>query len=537
MDYDDNDFQNQNIHLAGEANNKFPPVLQPYALPKFDFDDTLNTHLRFDSLGETEAFLGIEGNEDNNWIEDFSRGSSGIVFSSGATESCAISRHNNVWSEATSSESVEMLLNSVGQDEVIVRENSIKKSDTSDELGCTMEPIEPGQTSHEKSHSKEETANLQLNPSVDDNPGESSVVKTDAGKEQVLVKDDSPTAAEEASLEETNTILASNTMTVEAVDTAGFDKIRTETTDNLLDQAEDKVDAESRMEDDCSDGTVQTVITCSGELDNQINLLPETLNDENVISDHIQSSYNRNEITIDARSVLVEAHSDSHVDSASKVENVGAENIDETAKPDLKETELSDVTVLEKGDQALSTLEVGGRDVSGTECQDLFVSTVHTSGAVEASLKVAGELTTIANSVSIEKPESLSHQHMEVTTSKHESTFQMETETQTQIHVVEISESVYISPTESMVEATKGGLSMKSDNNEGSARTSNLEQSMELPVNANDRDQDGRSSQILSDSVVSEFVGYVSGGSTSKLAESESQSDTIPTDKSGNHIF
>jgi hypothetical protein len=531
MDYDDSDFQNQNLHLAGEANNKFPPVLQPYALPKFDFDDTLNTHLRFDSLGESEAFLGIEGNEDNNWIEDFSRGSSGIVFSSGATESCAISRHNNVWSEATSSESVAMLLNSVGQDEVIVREDTIKKSDTSHELGCTMETVEPGQTSHERSLSKEETVNLQPNPSVDDTPGESSVVKTDDGQEQVLVKDDSPTAVEEASVEEKNSILTSNTATVEAIDTTDLGKIGTETTDNLLDQTEEKANVESRMEDDCSDGNVQTIITCSGELNNQSTLLPETSNDENVISDHIQSSYNRNDLTADARSILVEGHSDSHIDSASEVEKVEAENIGKTAKPDLKEIELSDVTVLERGDQAPSTLEVGGQDVSGTECQDLLVSTVHTSVAVEASLELAGELTTITNSVSIEKPELLSHQHMEVITSEHESTFQIETETYPQIHVFETSESVYISTMDSMVEAREGGVSKKSDN-EGSARTSNLEQSMELPVNANDRDQDVKNSQILSESVVSGSVGYVSGGSTSELAESESQSDSIPTDKS-----
>ncbi|EFH44332.1 hypothetical protein ARALYDRAFT_329795 [Arabidopsis lyrata subsp. lyrata] len=535
MDYDDNDFQNQNLHLAGEANNKFPPVLQPYALPKFDFDDTLNTHLRFDSLGESEAFLGIEGNEDNNWIEDFSRGSSGIVFSSGATESCAIPRHNNVWSEATSSESVEMLLNSVGQDEVIVREDTIKKSDTSDELGCTMEPMEPGQTSHEKSPSKEETVNLQPNPSVDDTSGEFSVVKTDDGQEQVLVKDDSPTAVEEASVEEKNAILTSNTATVEAVQTAGLDKIGPESTDNLRHQTEEKANIESRMEDDCSDRTVQTEITCSGELNNQSTVLPETSNDENVISGHIQSSYNRSDITIDAKSVLVEAHSDSHIESASEAENVEAENIGETAEPDLKEIELSDVTVLERGDQALPTVEVGGQDVSGTQRQDLLVSTVHTRGAVKASLELVGELTTIPNSVSIEKPESLSHQHMEVITSVHESTFQMETETHTQIHVVETSESVYISPMDSMVEATKGGVSKKSDS-EGSDPTSNLEQRMELPVNANERDQDVKNSPILSESVVSESVGYVSGGPASKLAEPKSQSDTIPTDKSGTMI-
>ena len=46
MDYDENDFQSQNQHLAGEGNPKFSPVLQPYALSKFDFDDNLQGHLR-----------------------------------------------------------------------------------------------------------------------------------------------------------------------------------------------------------------------------------------------------------------------------------------------------------------------------------------------------------------------------------------------------------------------------------------------------------------------------------------------------------
>ncbi|KAL1194587.1 hypothetical protein V5N11_031413 [Cardamine amara subsp. amara] len=592
MDYDDNDFQNQNLHIAGEANNKFPPVLQPYALPKFDFDDSINTHLRFDSLAEREVFLGIEGNEDNNWIEDFSRGSSEIVFSSGATEPCAISRHNNVWSEATSSESVEMLLNSVGQDDVIVKENTIKISNTSDELGCPMEQMEPGQTSHEKSLSKEETENLVPNPSVVDTPGEPSLFNTDAGQEQVLVKDDLPTVAEESSVEEKNAVLASNTATVEAVgtadcdkigtettdnlleqteddaaveamdtdeldkigtetsdnlleqteddatveamDTTDLDKIETETPDNLLEQTEDEANAESKLENDCSDETVQTMIACSGELNNQNALLPETSNDENVISDHIQSSYNRNDLTIHSRSVLVEAHSDSHIDSASEVENVEAENIGDTAKPELKEIELSDVTVPEGGDQTLSTLEVGGQDVSRPQCQDLLVSCVHTSATVEASLELTGELTTLTSSVSIDKSESRSHQHMEVIASEHESTFQTQTETHTQIHAVETSQSVYASPMDSS-ESTKGGVS-KSDNNEGSAHICNLKQSMELAVNAKDKDQDAKSSQILPESAVSESVGYVSGGSASKLAESKSQSDTIPTNNSGTMI-
>ncbi|KAE8693891.1 Detected protein of confused Function [Hibiscus syriacus] len=135
MDYNDNKLQSPNLHLAGEGNSKFPPVLRPYGLPRFDFDDNLHGHLRFDSLAETEVFLGIESCEDNQWIEDFSQGSTEIVFSSSAAEPCSISRRNNVWSEAASSESVEMLLKSVGQDDSILGQTTSKDSDAHDELG------------------------------------------------------------------------------------------------------------------------------------------------------------------------------------------------------------------------------------------------------------------------------------------------------------------------------------------------------------------------------------------------------------------
>ncbi|THG17250.1 hypothetical protein TEA_015006 [Camellia sinensis var. sinensis] len=150
MDYDDNDFQGHNLQLAGEGSSKFSPVLRPYALPKFDFDDGLQGHLRFDSLVENEVFLGIPSQEDNQWIEDFSRGSSGIEFSSSATESCSISRHNNVWSEATSSESVEMLLKSVGQEEMVPEETIFEESDACDELGGLTERMEPHLTQDDK---------------------------------------------------------------------------------------------------------------------------------------------------------------------------------------------------------------------------------------------------------------------------------------------------------------------------------------------------------------------------------------------------
>ncbi|KAG0457261.1 hypothetical protein HPP92_022418 [Vanilla planifolia] len=54
----------------------------------------------------------------NNWI-DFPSGSSAIEFGSSAVESCSLSRHNNIWYEAMSSESVDLLLKSVGEEEMI----------------------------------------------------------------------------------------------------------------------------------------------------------------------------------------------------------------------------------------------------------------------------------------------------------------------------------------------------------------------------------------------------------------------------------
>lgn len=142
MDYDDNDFQSQNVRLTGESNTDFPPVIQPYPLPKFEFEDGLSGHLRFDSLVETEVFLGIESQEDNHWIEDFSQGGTGIEFSPRAAESCSISRRKDAWSAATSSESVEMLLKSVGQEEMTTGKAVDKDSGLHEEQGNLMQPME-----------------------------------------------------------------------------------------------------------------------------------------------------------------------------------------------------------------------------------------------------------------------------------------------------------------------------------------------------------------------------------------------------------
>lgn len=183
MDYDDNDFQNQNLHLAGEGNAKFPP-LRPYALPKFDFDESLQANLRFDSLVETEVFLGIESNEDNQWIDAFSRGGSGIEFSSSAAESCPISRHGNVWSEATSSESVEMLLKSVGQEDYIPRQTVIQESDGCDELACLAKQMDTNSKLDDKNEFKDNVSDL--HPPDGGTNASFSVSKENVGMEESL---------------------------------------------------------------------------------------------------------------------------------------------------------------------------------------------------------------------------------------------------------------------------------------------------------------------------------------------------------------
>lgn len=123
MDHDDTDFQSQNFQLAGEDSSKFPSGLRPFALPKLDIEDQLQGHLRFDNLIDSEVFFSVQGHE-NSWIEVLSTGSSVVDFSSSAAESCSISKTNNVWSEATSTESVEILLKSVGETETTANMDS-----------------------------------------------------------------------------------------------------------------------------------------------------------------------------------------------------------------------------------------------------------------------------------------------------------------------------------------------------------------------------------------------------------------------------
>ncbi|KAL8266456.1 hypothetical protein R6Q59_003800 [Mikania micrantha] len=118
MDYD-SEFNIHNVELAEEGSSTVSPVLRPY-----DYEDGGN--LRFDSLVENEVFLGITGQEDNQWIEEYSRGTNSSVIES---------RHDNAWSEATSPEFVEMLLKSVGQGALVT-----ELSDEPGELTTNMDP-------------------------------------------------------------------------------------------------------------------------------------------------------------------------------------------------------------------------------------------------------------------------------------------------------------------------------------------------------------------------------------------------------------
>ena len=134
MDYDGNDFQNPNYQLSGEDNNRFSSGLRPFSLPKFELDEHFQVNLRFDSLVESEPLIGIQDQEERSWIENFSSENTSLDFNSCPSEPCSISRRKNVWSDATSSESVEILLKSVGEDDVIHKRSSFFDLDNSDEV-------------------------------------------------------------------------------------------------------------------------------------------------------------------------------------------------------------------------------------------------------------------------------------------------------------------------------------------------------------------------------------------------------------------
>ncbi|XVE65103.1 hypothetical protein DITRI_Ditri07aG0154700 [Diplodiscus trichospermus] len=318
MDCDDNDFQSQNLNLAGEGNNKFPPVLRPYALPRFDFDDNhnLHGHLRFDSLVGTEVFLGIESTEDNQWIEDFSRGNTGIAFSSSAAEPCSISRRNNVWSEAASSESVEMLLKSVGQDETILSQTISKDSDACDELGCIIKQME-----RSVRHGDSDFSNVgdDLQPALQTGEilGKYSGLKGDVAGDHRLVEDVSLTHEGEPSVDgafKDSSARNKDRLAIESDESKdGKQIVNKNQVEALLDQSMDDRGHEDKFDSGLQIDTipsVQNTCTSSVLIDDQ-----ETTPLKNDIIDQNMDSIEREN---------VDSGQEVHIDSQNLVENAVA---------------------------------------------------------------------------------------------------------------------------------------------------------------------------------------------------------------------
>ena len=218
-------------------------------------------------------FLGIESEEDNQWIEDFSRGSSGIEFSSSAAESCSISRRNNVWSEATSSESVEMLLKSVGQEEIVPGQTTVKDSGACDELGSITKQMEH--------NLKPDNSNLSnVGNVIDSGPtirpdeflGSFSVLNKDAGKELPQIEDTSQTREGDSLAYRSSTDLPviEGNMLIDSKDDddANQREIDTLVNESLNNSTQDDFSA-SGMQVDNIMTSMHNVVTSAEELNNQ----------------------------------------------------------------------------------------------------------------------------------------------------------------------------------------------------------------------------------------------------------------------------
>ncbi|XP_062073992.1 uncharacterized protein LOC133778157 isoform X2 [Humulus lupulus] len=380
MDYDDNDFHSQNFHLAGEGSTKFPPVLRPYPLPKFDFDDSLQNHLRFDSLVETEVFLGIESNQDNHWIEDFSRGSSGIEFNSSAAESCSISRHNNVWSEATSSESVEMLLKSVGQEEIIAAPTIIEELDACDELGCLTKQMEHS-LKHDDNNilsKTEDGTNLNTTLPPDEIAGNSSSSKRDVGGDLPLIEDTSQTQSGETAKGGSShdyhkkadngkgglLVTDGDILVIEK-----FDDVSKSGVDTLADEQPDvQIQGDSfasRLQVDNLVTPVQSVVSSSsGFSGNDVELQINAVSNDNAGSQ-------------------VSSREEISVVSASKVEAVPEINVTEVSKSNLEESSSE----VEKGDSELPIVSESNKG----ECSDKPVEASNNEDVVLCKSTVGGD--------------------------------------------------------------------------------------------------------------------------------------------------
>lgn len=344
MDYDDSDFHSQNFHLAGEGSSKFPPVLRPYAIPKFDFDDS---HLRFDSLVETEVFLGIESNQDNNWIEDFSRGSSGIEFNSSAAETCSISRRNNVWSEATSSESVEMLLKSVGQEEIIAAPPIIEESDACDELGCLTKQMEHSLKQDGSVLSRtEDVTNLESALPPDETAGNSSGLKGDVVVDQPHVENASQEQGGESFVHggshDRDPNVDSEKVDLHVsegdifVNIKGDDASKMDVDEHLDVQRQEDSFA-SRLRADNLLTSVQNTVTSSTELNNDVQPQINVVQDKNPEVHVLSKEAEMDSQNVDGNIIDGSHHYENPLHSASLVETVAEINVIEAGRGNVEE--------------------------------------------------------------------------------------------------------------------------------------------------------------------------------------------------------
>eukprot|EP01018_Ginkgo_biloba_P018815 Gb_04223 [translate_table: standard] len=130
MEYDDIKFMNEDVQEVDKDSFPLDTEVRQAGLPRFNIDEHLEVQLRFDGLDETHILLDDHNQCEEHWGSGFSRQDNGalglettsqnIAFSASGTnafKASSLLRHTNVWSEATSSESVQMLLNSIRQDE------------------------------------------------------------------------------------------------------------------------------------------------------------------------------------------------------------------------------------------------------------------------------------------------------------------------------------------------------------------------------------------------------------------------------------
>ncbi|KAL2472057.1 protein SWOLLEN 1 [Abeliophyllum distichum] len=404
MDYNDNDYEGQNLHLAGEESSKVSSVLCPYPLPKFDFDDSLQGHLRFDSLVENEVFLGIASQEDTQWIEDFSRGSSGIEFRSSAAESCSLPRRNNVWSEATSSESVEMLLKAVGQEEMVPGEDIVEETDPGEAI---VEKTDPGEAIVEKTDPGDQfcgtmepmETNLKQDDKIDDvkdpnstlTPGEPprnvSVLNQSAGVQGVTLPAEGIKVTADGSLDvnSENTSLGETRENLHS-DTEYVNHSKGEPSTSANESLRDKMQENlsvSGIQNDNTESSLQKVTVSVGEsydLDNVCDIETVSLSglDKDICT---RVEEEKKELNTDDEML---GGSDAETVNSKLGSAFGVASKMECAEEHAVEISVSKFgdpsSVPEKGDSLLPTLELSEEDIvepgDGSKCASVALSVV-----------------------------------------------------------------------------------------------------------------------------------------------------------------